>query len=117
MDAHADRMPQALGEQDQQRWNSLSPFQRRVLQELLRIPKGQTRSYQWVAKRIGKPGAARAVGSACRTNPFAPTVPCHRVIRADGSLGYYALGQARKRALLKAEGWQVGKPGVGVRTG
>lgn len=82
----------------------LTDFQQRVYRAVCRIPRGHTRSYQWVAEQIGHPGAARAVGQALHRNPFAPHVPCHRVVRADGSLGGYAGGLARKRALLRKEG-------------
>lgn len=70
------------------------------------IPKGQVRTYGWIARKIGKPGAARAVGMALGKNPFAPRVPCHRVVGADGRLTGYsgAGGIAKKRLLLKAEG-------------
>ena len=68
-----------------------------------RIPKGQTRSYRWVAEQLGNAGLARAVGNALNRNPYAPQVPCHRVIRSDGSLGGFAHGPARKRALLLEE--------------
>ncbi|MCL6642522.1 MAG: methylated-DNA--[protein]-cysteine S-methyltransferase [Candidatus Bipolaricaulota bacterium] len=79
-------------------------FQQRVWRELQKIPYGQTRSYSEIAKAIGQPKAARAVARACATNPVAVVVPCHRVIRADGSLGGYGGGIARKRALLSREG-------------
>jgi len=85
-------------------WRHLSRFAQQVYRATCRIPKGQTRSYQWVAARIGRPQAARAVGNALQRNPFAPTVPCHRVVKSDGSLGGYARGPARKRALLRREG-------------
>ena len=85
-------------------WLRLTAFQRRVYAAILRVPPGQTRSYQWVAAHIGSPRGARAVGNALRRNPFAPQVPCHRVVRADGSLGGYSGGLAKKRALLRAEG-------------
>ena len=85
-------------------WNRLTPFQRLVYRAVCRIPKGQVRSYRWVARRIGRPRAARAVGNALNRNPFAPRVPCHRVVRADGSLGGFAGGPARKRRLLRREG-------------
>jgi O-6-methylguanine DNA methyltransferase len=87
-------------------WARLTEFQRRVYLAVCRIPRGQTRSYRWVAERIGRPGAARAVGNALNRNPFAPIVPCHRVVRSDGSLGGYSRGQAKKRALLRKEGWK-----------
>lgn len=78
-------------------------FQRQVWRELQRIPKGQTRSYREVAKRIGRPSAARAVARACATNPTAVIVPCHRVVREGGDIGGYAWGVDRKRRLLEAE--------------
>ncbi len=84
-------------------WATLTRFQQAVYRTVARIPKGQTRSYRWVAERIGQPGAARAVGQALNRNPFAPRVPCHRVICADGSLGGFALGPDAKRRLLNAE--------------
>ena len=70
------------------------------------IPKGQVRTYGWIAKQVGRPGAARAVGQALGKNPFAPIVPCHRVVGADGRLtGYSGAGGVKtKRRMLKAEG-------------
>ena len=87
-------------------WGAWTEFQRKVYRAICRIPRGQTRSYQWVARRIGSPWAVRAVGTALRRNPFAPKVPCHRVVRSDGSLGGYAGGRAKKRVLLRREGWR-----------
>lgn len=85
--------------------SGLSPFQRRVLETTARIPHGSVRSYGWVARRIGRPAAARAVARALATNPIPFIVPCHRVIREDGSLAGYGLGgTATKRRLLEAEG-------------
>jgi len=78
-------------------------FQRRVWQELQRIPFGQTRSYAEVARRIRKPTATRAVAQACATNPVALVIPCHRVVRENGELGGYRWGVERKEALLKME--------------
>ena len=78
-------------------------FQEAVWQELRRIPRGQTRSYAEIAAAIGKPGAVRAAGSANGANNVAVLIPCHRVIRADGTLGGYAYGLAIKRALLERE--------------
>jgi methylated-DNA-[protein]-cysteine S-methyltransferase len=80
-------------------------FQKSVWRILLTIPAGEVRSYAWVARKIGRPGAVRAVGSAVGKNPLAPDVPCHRVIRSDGSLGGYSGrgGVRTKRALLKKE--------------
>ena len=78
-------------------------FQRRVWQELRRIPVGRTASYGEVARRIGKPGSARAVARACASNPLALAVPCHRVVRSDGDPGGYRGGIERKIALLERE--------------
>jgi AraC family transcriptional regulator of adaptative response/methylated-DNA-[protein]-cysteine methyltransferase len=78
-------------------------FRRRVWEALRRIPAGETRSYGQIAAAVGAPGAARAVGSACATNPVAIVVPCHRIVGSDGSLHGYAYGLARKRQLLDAE--------------
>jgi AraC family transcriptional regulator, regulatory protein of adaptative response / methylated-DNA-[protein]-cysteine methyltransferase len=78
-------------------------FQRRVWQELQRIPYGETRSYADVAKRIGHPTASRAVARACAMNPAALVIPCHRVVRENGDLGGYRWGVDRKRALLERE--------------
>ncbi len=78
-------------------------FQRRVWEELRRIPYGETRSYGEVARAIGRPTAARAVARACAANPVALVVPCHRVVRGDGGLGGYRWGAARKAALLEKE--------------
>ncbi|HEY2961686.1 MAG TPA: bifunctional DNA-binding transcriptional regulator/O6-methylguanine-DNA methyltransferase Ada [Pyrinomonadaceae bacterium] len=78
-------------------------FQRQVWDKLRTIPYGQTVSYGDVAKALGKPGAVRAVGRACATNPVALVIPCHRVVREDKSLGGYRWGLERKRKLLDLE--------------
>jgi AraC family transcriptional regulator, regulatory protein of adaptative response / methylated-DNA-[protein]-cysteine methyltransferase len=78
-------------------------FQRRVWQELQRIPFGETRTYTEVAAAVGDPKARRAVARACATNPVALVIPCHRVVREDGELGGYRWGIDRKRALLEKE--------------
>ena len=84
--------------------NSLTQFQWQVLCATLRIPLGETRSYKWIAKEIGNPKAVRAVGQALKRNPFPLIIPCHRVIREDGSLGGYAGRFDQKKAgLLKQE--------------
>jgi len=78
-------------------------FAVRVRDAVRQIPKGETRSYEEVAKAIGYPGAARAVGTVMKNN-YDPTVPCHRVIRADGTLGGYNRGGIKRKAqLLKSE--------------
>lgn len=78
-------------------------FQRRVWEELRRIPYGATRTYTDVARSIGKPSAVRAVARACATNPVSVVVPCHRVVRQDGTLAGYRWGLGRKRTLLEHE--------------
>ena len=81
-------------------------FQLKVLTYLKKIPRGSVKTYSQVAKGIGKPLAARAVANAIGKNPYAPKIPCHRVIRSDGSLGGYSGkgGVETKRLLLKKEG-------------
>ena len=78
-------------------------FQRRVWEELQRIPAGQTRTYSEIARRIGRPESVRAVARACATNSISVVVPCHRVVGKNGSLTGYRWGLERKRALLEAE--------------
>ncbi|MBW8911564.1 MAG: methylated-DNA--[protein]-cysteine S-methyltransferase, partial [Sphingomonas sp.] len=78
-------------------------FQEAVWQELRRIPPGKTRSYAEIAAAVGKPGAVRAAGSANGANNVAVLIPCHRVIRSDGTLGGYAYGTAIKQELLERE--------------
>ena len=80
-----------------------TPFQRRVWSELLQIPRGATTTYGGLAARIGKPSASRAVGSAVGANPVCFVVPCHRVVRGDGTLGGYAWGPKMKAAMLGEE--------------
>ncbi|MFA6489407.1 MAG: MGMT family protein [Candidatus Micrarchaeia archaeon] len=79
----------------------LTPFQRAVLLECAKIQKGKTRTYAQIAKAIGKPKAVRAVGNALGKNPLAPLIPCHRVVKSDGSVGgYSAKGGSRKKTQL-----------------
>ncbi|MBC8480456.1 MAG: MGMT family protein [Actinobacteria bacterium] len=80
-------------------------FQIAVWKELLKIPKGKTKTYKEIAVAIGRPKSSRAVANACAQNPYAPDVPCHRVVRSDGSLGGYSTegGIERKRQLLEME--------------
>jgi AraC family transcriptional regulator of adaptative response/methylated-DNA-[protein]-cysteine methyltransferase len=78
-------------------------FQRRVWQELQKIPRGSTRTYSQVAKAVGNPRAVRAVARACATNPVSIVVPCHRVVREDGKLAGYRWGLGRKEELLAKE--------------
>ncbi|MFA6213930.1 MAG: MGMT family protein [Candidatus Micrarchaeia archaeon] len=83
----------------------LTSFQQKVLMACAKIPKGKTMTYGELARAIGRPCAARAVGGALAINPLAPLIPCHRVVRADGGLGGYSAkgGRARKLLLLKKE--------------
>jgi methylated-DNA-[protein]-cysteine S-methyltransferase len=80
-----------------------TPFQRRVWRALREIPPGRTATYGELADRLGRPGAARAVGAANGLNPISIVVPCHRLVGADGSLTGYAGGLERKRFLLELE--------------
>ena len=84
-------------------------FQIKVWKYLIKIPKGKVKTYKEVAKAIKMPKSARAVANACAKNPYAPRVPCHRVIRSDGSLGGYSApgGIKIKRKLLKKEGFSL----------
>lgn len=98
--------------------SGLTDFQASVLHVATTIPAGQVRPYGWVAREIGNPGAVRAVGSALARNPVPVVIPCHRVVRADGLLGEYSLGDAgNKRVLLEAEGLDVGVYEQEARTG
>lgn len=76
---------------------------KKVYKVVLSIPMGEVRSYKWVAQKIGKPHATRAVGQILKHNPWPLIIPCHRVICADGKLGGYASGIKKKRALLDLE--------------
>lgn len=80
-----------------------TPFQQRVWTELCRIPTGETVTYGELARRVGRPGAARAVGQACGANPIPVLVPCHRVLAAGGGLGGFSAGLDWKRRLLAVE--------------
>ena len=84
-------------------------FQLKVWNYLKKIPKGKVKTYKDVAKAIGKPLAVRAVANAIGKNPYAPKIPCHRVIRSDGSLGGYSAkgGIKTKKLLLKKEGIKI----------
>lgn len=86
-----------------------TPFQKRVWKALQNIPKGKTVTYKELAKSIGKPKAVRAVANAVGANPCAPQIPCHRVVRSDGSLGGYSGvgGTKTKLKLLRLEGVSV----------
>ncbi len=81
-----------------------TPFQQKVWGELLKIPKGKVCTYEYIARKIGNPKAVRAVGTAIGKNNLPVIVPCHRVIRKDGTLGGYRWGIEKKRKLLESEG-------------
>jgi methylated-DNA-[protein]-cysteine S-methyltransferase len=83
--------------------SELSPFTRKVLRTAAKIPYGQVRSYQWLAERLGKPKACRAVGNALARNPVPILIPCHRVVRRDGGIGRFVLGSGWKKRLLELE--------------
>ena len=83
----------------------LSEFEQAVLLKALEIPRGEIRPYSWIAREIGRPRAVRAVGTALARNPIPLFIPCHRVVRLDGTIGQYGLGgPANKRTILSAEG-------------
>jgi len=81
---------------------NLTKFQWQVLKAAMQIPLGETRSYKWVARKIGSPKALRAVGQTLRRNPYPIIIPCHRVIKEDGSMGGYAGGSGERKAKLLA---------------
>lgn len=82
-------------------------FYKKVWLAVLQIPKGEVRSYKWVAKKIGHDKAYRAVGKALKENPLTVVIPCHRVIKSDGDLGGYSKGVKVKYKLLKEEGIDI----------
>ncbi len=88
-------------------FSSYPLFYQKVWSVVSKIPKGEVRTYKWVAQQVGSPNAVRAVGQALKNNPFAPIIPCHRVIKSDGTLGGYRLGIKKKIALLSSEGIKI----------
>ncbi len=82
----------------------MKTFKEKVYAVVAKIPKGQTMTYKEVARRAGSPHAYRAVGNIMNRNPDTKKVPCHRVVRSDGTVGGYARGTSKKIALLKQEG-------------
>ena len=95
----------------------LSEFERAVLRKALEIPRGEVRPYAWIAREIGRPRAVRAVGTVLAQNPIPVLIPCHRVVRSDGSIGNYGYGSETKRAVLAAEGVDVKTLETLARTG
>ena len=96
-------------------WQNIHRFQERVLRIENRIPRGMVSTYGRLARKLGSARAARAVGTALARNPFPLVIPCHRAIRADGSLGGYAGGLRMKRELLQFEGIEFDRHGRVVR--
>jgi methylated-DNA-[protein]-cysteine S-methyltransferase len=86
-----------------------SEFQRMVYEKTREIPKGRVSTYIEIARAVGRPRAFRAVGSALNRNPYSPSVPCHRVIRSNKSVGGFARGEKAKQELLKSEGVLIEK--------
>jgi O-6-methylguanine DNA methyltransferase len=88
--------------------SGMRPFERDALLKVLEIPRGEVRSYSWVAREIGRPAAVRAVGTAMANNPVAVFIPCHRVVRSDGSIGEFGIGgKEAKSRLLAREGLEL----------
>jgi methylated-DNA-[protein]-cysteine S-methyltransferase len=87
--------------------SSFSAFQQKVLKILQQVPRGEVRTYGWLARKAGRPKAARAVGNAMASNPIPFLIPCHRVVPAAGGVGNYGLGSRLKRELLQREGVDV----------
>lgn len=81
----------------------ITPFARKVYKVVLSIPLGEARTYKWVARKAGYPGACRAVGQALKNNPYPLIIPCHRVIASGGKMGGYAGGEKNKKILLDLE--------------
>jgi O-6-methylguanine DNA methyltransferase len=87
--------------------DELTDLERDVLGTLTTIPRGEVRTYEWVARQVGRPKAVRAVGSVCAKNTVPFVVPCHRVVPSTGGVGQYAFGPALKREMLRREGVDV----------
>jgi O-6-methylguanine DNA methyltransferase len=85
-------------------WCQVTDFERQVLEVLTHIPRGEVRTYSWVARQAGRPGAVRAVGNICARNVIPFVVPCHRVVPTGGGIGQYAFGSKLKRTMLEREG-------------
>jgi len=90
-------------------------FYQKVWSAISTIPKGEVKTYSWVAAKIGNPKASRAVGTALSKNPFLIIIPCHRVIRKDGSLGGFSQGLAKKIELLEQEGIKIKNNRVDIK--
>lgn len=103
----AVKVPAALTRSRRYDLSGITPFERDVLRKTAEIPRGEVRTYTWVAREIGRPRAVRAVGSALANNPVPVLIPCHRVVRSDGLIGNYgAGGTSAKKEILAREGVQ-----------
>lgn len=98
---YAEGVPTKFDDEVDLTW--ATPFQRAVLEALREVPYGETRSYRWLAEKAGSPRAVRAVGQVMAHNPVPIVLPCHRVVRSDGSLGGYSGGLEVKTQLLRLE--------------
>jgi methylated-DNA-[protein]-cysteine S-methyltransferase len=87
--------------------SSGTPFQQKVWRQIAKIPRGETRSYAWLAKMTGRPKAVRAAANACGANPIPLIIPCHRVIKSDGTIGGFSGPLRLKKRLLRLEGLRV----------
>jgi len=85
-------------------WTHFTPFQRKVLKKLQKVPAGKVQTYAWLARQAGHPKAARAVGNVMAQNPIPVLIPCHRIVPASGGIGNYGLGKKLKKELLSREG-------------
>lgn len=97
------KLLEILGKKNYNRIKNYPEFFKKVYLVVLSIPKGETRSYKWIAEKIGNPKAYRAVGMALNKNPLTEIIPCHRVINSNGELGGYSKGLDKKISLLKKE--------------
>ena len=101
----AESVPASLRRSRRYDLREQTPFERSVLLKTAQIPRGEVRTYSWVAREIGRPAAVRAVGTALANNPIPVVIPCHRVIRTDGIIGNYGAGGTEaKKEILAAEG-------------
>ncbi|HEX2834292.1 MAG TPA: methylated-DNA--[protein]-cysteine S-methyltransferase [Thermoanaerobaculia bacterium] len=97
--------------------DELTELEREVLGTLTKIPRGEVRTYEWVARQVGRPRAVRAVGTICARNVVPFVVPCHRVVPTTGGIGQYAFGPATKREMLRREGVDVEELDVLAKSG
>ena len=88
-------------------WTCFTAFQRKVLKRLQKVPAGKVQTYAWLARQVGNPKAARAVGNVMAQNPIPFLIPCHRIVPSSGGIGNYGLGKDLKRELLMREGIKV----------